>query len=726
MTQFVVLDPENVGAFAGSGVIIGLDISAFDESIDYISVALPAFPATRVTQGSSFIDISSDPSGSFDPTVTDSIPLSSSSSPLTAGDCELRIPLSLLTNADKTSITGIRFRITVTATCIFRAMAIRVISSDWVYAPLDMNTLYDRIEPTVPPTGNVSSDYDFPTQTFTGYEDWPILYFSDVPAGLNDPRPIDASLSIVFSTGSLAAAIGSVYNRVSLFMRELSVAETNQLTLNGQSQSALNAFQHSLDYDDRTMVPRVQNQIDPLPQVILDQYSQRNLESTEDYITKAWIEARFEWNVSGGALYLIDATETGYSFSDLPTILPNSNYMMIVDLRENDIRVQIYRLDGQGNVLEPRFYDTGTIRDTALFKRRKGRIGWYADLLDGDAAVLSIRPRGFNFAEFNSVAYNSFTPVEGARLFVDSSPDIELYSNIMAGPWGGVIFTDTTRSNSGKSYRMENKASQPFQGIQTNQFYLDDLDFTSISFDLLFPSSALLSNTHTGGLNVVLIGEHHRLIELHMSPIAPDQWSHVEIKLTRAILQTGKYALVIMQSLSTIDTTWYIDNLSINTRAINWAARGRHPDAWGMNQSPWIPFGDKLNSYTDGILFERGPQLQVKGEARRSDAMIHQMQVIPKYSQIGNFSWNNDVQTFDSPPTPVITTISDTSRVLTLTGIHSTGDVSYYRWWLGDGSIAYGPYVRHTYRESGDYAVSLIITDPKGQVVSTTETITVT
>ncbi len=44
--------------------------------------------------------------------------------------------------------------------------------------------------------------------------------------------------------------------------------------------------------------------------------------------------------------------------------------------------------------------------------------------------------------------------------------------------------------------------------------------------------------------------------------------------------------------------------------------------------------------------------------------------------------------------------------------------ISNYTWYFGDGEVAYGPMVEHTYGDDGIYIVTLILTDNKGATTS--------
>ena len=210
MTQVVVLDPQSILSFSGSGSVVSVDISGFSES-DFISIALPDFPYSKINLAQSFVDFTSNAEGDFDAGLTNRIAFNLSSVALVEGNCELRIPLSLLNTIDKSSVTGVQFRVVATDTCNFRAMAIRCVSADWVYAPLDLNTLYNQVRRSQSPNGALYANSQFPANETAGLPtQWPIIFRSDEPSSSKDPMPIDLSIGSMFNSGSLTSATGDI------------------------------------------------------------------------------------------------------------------------------------------------------------------------------------------------------------------------------------------------------------------------------------------------------------------------------------------------------------------------------------------------------------------------------------------------------------------------------------------------------------------------------------
>ena len=229
MTRIAVLDPPSVLAFTGTGSIIGVDLSAF-ENTDFISIGLPNFPASDIDLDDTFVYLTSNDTGDFDIGPTDVVAFSQSSVTLVDGDCELRLPLSLFETIDRSSVTGVRFQIKATGTCTFRANSIRCISAEWAHAPIDLNTLYGEAKRPPASNGALYSPYAFPVAS----TDWPVIYRSDEPSSSKDPMPIDLEIGSEFNSGSLFAATGDSDHAFTMSEGdELSVPDDSDLDFTG-------------------------------------------------------------------------------------------------------------------------------------------------------------------------------------------------------------------------------------------------------------------------------------------------------------------------------------------------------------------------------------------------------------------------------------------------------------------------------------------------------------
>src|SRR5206468_1671408 len=134
--------------------------------------------------------------------------------------------------------------IKATASCTFRALRIRACDANWVYAPIDIDTLYDRVERPPSRDGSLTPTSDFPTATLPNPVDFPVLYRADEPSSVADPRPINMRVGASFTTGSLADT-----NSLAFYFRENQVQGETQVILNGLTMDDLDALGAQPDFN---------------------------------------------------------------------------------------------------------------------------------------------------------------------------------------------------------------------------------------------------------------------------------------------------------------------------------------------------------------------------------------------------------------------------------------------------------------------------------------------
>lgn len=665
--------------------VLTIDISSF-AATDYISLALPAFPLASVTRASCFLDISSDATGAFAAGHTDSLAFTSSTTTLIAGDSEARFPVSLLVNANKTAIAAIRLRIQATGACTFRCLAIRAIASTWEFAPLDQNTLYGRLGATVPPTGTATPTFAFPTATApVSPSDWPVLLRSDGTAG---PTLVDIEVGAVVQTGSNTAD-----NKLTLYFRELPVILNTVGALSALNMGQLEALGQQPDY---------------------------SFAHLDDFAHTRYLTVTMEWGTTN-ALHIKDQAATGYDYTALP-FAAQSSYYLVVKLRKNSLRAIVYPISVAGAVdWSTVVADTTAVIDDNFVVRYPGRYGFYAQLNEGDTYVQSIRPRSVVYAEYRSAPLCSDTPVVGARLYASNSPDVELYQGAIAAP-GTIITPDNTKSQSGRCIRVNCDGNQPVEGLLTVATRFENFSESVIEFDILAPKSA--------SLFAVLSGENQFAFP-YMPAFPTNRWTHITLPLEQVgeTALPGSYAFYLLQN-DTGQNTWYVDNLSVRARAVNWAGRGQAADPWLMNDPTFIEFGDEINDPVNAAMLGRGNSLQIRGQVLTQGATIDSLKVLPKYAELGNFVWAEQIPTYPAPPVPSFTT--STGPPSSIYDLHvnasastATAGIAAYYWTFGDGQNGYGQILNHAYKLPGLYTVTLTVIDTLGQKVSTSRTVAV-
>lgn len=689
-------------------------LTGFDDN-DFISLALPDFPLSSINTTQSWIDFTSNPTGDFAAGPVASLRLADSIIPLVGGNSEYRKLRGSLDGIDVQQITGVRFRIEANTACTFRAMALRLLGKNWAYTDLDFNTLQEIIEPTVSPNGSISRVYDF---------NFPILFRSGIPAGDHNPKPIDLSVSTVFNTGSKTRV-----NQIRLYFREGPGDYTTQLDLNTKTMAELDGLpQPNITFE--TYRSRTQRELDKLTQLDLKGDTQLEIERTVDPEIASYLSATVRWTETETEIILIDSEGSGHTFPALPAMLANTPYIFIVDSIGKTMRARIYPTDQSGNILvNDLIFDTTIIYNDFVFTRRAGRFGWAASLLDGDAYIDNISTRRQVYAELQTASYQSLTPVIGAELHVSGSEQVEYFDQLDVANFidsNLTITRDYTNSTTGSSWRINNPGTRAIQGVVTNLADFYDFDEMEISFDLYYPSQMLKAGV---GLEAYLSNNQGRIIPIPIGKIITNRWQRFTLSPGGKNSQTGRYSFYLVQNGIGIPSTWWVDNIRIRERSLSFYARSIEADPWGDADSDWIPFRNSLNRSGSGVQFlERGRSLTILGKAHRQSSHIDNLKVVPNYAQLGRFIWEGDELYNPQPPTALFTA-TPYGRTIVFNGTSSTdpdGNVINYHWNFGDGEIALGPIVSHTYRIPGFYTPSLVITDSNGLQDSTNELMFVT
>jgi hypothetical protein len=683
-----------------------LDLETDFDDDDFISVALPNFPLTRIDIVNSYIDFSSNPTGDFETGPTASIALNQSEVALVEGDSELRFERSLISAIDLESVTSVRFRFEATMDTTVTIMAIRLLSKDWTYRPIDMNTLREQLVYPVSLNGGSAS--------FDG--DWPILFKADNPSSSADPAPIDLTTYVGIYTGSSAE---TEFNYVDLYYREKALDYIIQLELEGTEQDDLNGNPQP-DFGEAEFSPRTQNTIENSLQGNLDGEHQFTLERVPDSLSSAFIKVHIAWNVDMKYIEISDSESLAppYHF-DID--IEEFEYLDVgVELFERSLHIQAWETDAFGK-------RTAKLLDELLvnpqiFKRRKGRFGWDARFADGDALVTRIGTGHQNFGEYRTQPYGSITPIEGAALNVGGTDTTDLFLGIFDGPWGGFFVSNPDRGP--ESFAIQSKVAAPLQGIQTNAFYIDDFDNIEISFQIYVLQKAL-----DEGVIEIFLWDGFQPVPLTHAQLIGDTWQDmvIDLKKMQETYPPGYYRLVIVQTLpgQVLDrlNEWYVDKIHILRKTIVWEGRAYHDDAWGTYQG-WIPFKGALNEDSGGVLFpERSNKLQVRAKTLREDAIIGQVRTTPKYAELGRFTWPDQKTKHHRPAVDIESLLDDDStRTVILTGNASDSDgyIVTYHWDMGDGTKLTGKTITHTYELPGKYSIQLIVIDNNGESATDT------
>ena len=682
-----------------------IDINTGFEDDDFISLTLPDAPISSITQASSFIDMTSFPTGDFASGQTASVALSASINPLADGDTEFRVLRGAFNNnnLNMNAITGVRLRIVATGTATLTLASLRLLSKDWRFGPMDINTRRGTLVRTVAPNASPSLATEF-TQ--------PIVWRAAEFPGQEDPRPIDFNIAVGFNTGSRTAS-----NQISIYGRELTEDFMQQIDLNGLTQAGLTGHEQP-DLGDARYSERLQSDLDPFKQDQLLGLQQFDLERTPDYLSASWIEFILNWTSTNTQVSVVNTEGNGYNFNLGTPLSVNTNYVLIFELRDTAARAAIYPLGDRGQIIfDAPVFDSTQIDDDFNYKRRKGRFGWYAQLADGDAWVDSIRFRSASYAEYRSLPYESLTPVEGAELSAESTPVIDLFEYFVPTTASDItVVRDNQLSTTGESWKITDLRNLTYQGVQSNPFQITDFDQTEIVLDVYYPSTSSLG----ASVEFYLKSQYDYMIPLPKPKVFPDQWQTLRLRTPSAQLaQTGLYRLVAVQN-QPANLNWWIDNVRIFERTVSWYGRAFVDDPWAQTETDWTPFQNGFNRDFGGILFpRRTKRLQIMGRGHKQAATINKIQFRPRYADLGRLIWPEQAIVHAAPTASFST--SNIGRTYTFNGFGSSdsiGQIVNWYWTISDGTVLVGPVVQHTFGQAGTYSIALTVTNSYGMVNS--------
>lgn len=726
---------------------------------DHFTFALPDFNLTAINTAQSRIEITSNPSGRCtDPKLTAVVSLKAGGV-TKEGDNQFVVPRSALqqNEIDLSKITGVRFTIVCNEgeTTDIGIMGIKLVlvphegNPGWVVSTVDFDNWNGMLRKPNPINGDVTSG---------PLLDQGIMWKSDLLPGYNDPKPVDAEFGLVFTPGSQEH-----HNELIFYMREEPLIFQTQLDLIGTTQSELDGHPQP-DLGTEEYVSRTVGEFDKQPMSRFDHLEKmKDLERlpVANPIEESWVTFTLKWGKGKEKLLMNNSVDAGYVFpthgpNAFPALVTGVEYLMTCLLEDSGARVRVYELNKDKSVVQEPIFDSTLIVDDGVFRRRQGRVGWKAVLNDSDAYVNSIRPRSVVFAEYQSTPLTSFTAVDGAQLFASYTGNEELWDQgfvtTPAGAKGITLSRDKSRALTKESFRIDTNGTEHNVGITTDFIDFTNFDQAEIKFFIwyageprtvetvedkhpalfpsrhrtfpspsVFPSKGYITFDQKMFPNIAarLVSDEGTIIPLPTPELETNQWQEVILRLPmEEIVQTGRYQVQILQPTEIV-STWWVDNVSIFERVVQWSARSVVSDPWDSNYAPWTDFREIVNVNRKGILLTpRGKELQLRARALRQDATIKTPKLVPRYASLGRLVWPEERLTGKIPPTVVFKVKGLAPKTFEFTdeSTEGTGAIVTREWNFGDGAFSSGNSLveEHTYALPGEYAVTLIAIDRNG------------
>jgi hypothetical protein len=387
-------------------------------------------------------------------------------------------------------------------------------------------------------------------------------------------------------------------------------------------------------------------------QRLLNTQTQFDLSYYKNVNKIAYIAAKIKWYKTGSDTYakFLIHDETGESNScytfNLPANLIKTNviYTMTAEIENNKMRIKLFKLsDAQTNSLYAfdnmeLIYDTGIVNNLFI-RRRKGRLGWSSRLYDGDSKILSIRSHGLVYARLLSNPMNSYTPVKGVQMAITDSPSWNLLTEIAESPFNtqeSKFEPEQKRvvSGSTESYRVINSAGA-LQGLASNLFEIDDFEDININF-------SIYKNLDTQEISAALYDPiRDVLVPVYVAPFAAGKWQQVNLIFENEKHPAGRYQLLIVEMNAESGSKWWADNIQINRHHIKWLGRSYLNGPTNTGADDWINLNPVINNATAIASFwNAGKELQIEGLAKTQYAFLNDINVVPRYATLGNFTKN--------------------------------------------------------------------------------------
>lgn len=526
------------------------------------------FPDYQTFDATSYIQLTSDPNGVFGNGFDSAQVLFSSN---IAAMPELRLAISGFAHAgfDNTKVTGVLIHLNVaSAPALGQTMTImgmRALASGWGISWLDFDTRIGAICRPITlnglvTTGTVAQNFQFVRGD----------------GSKNDPIPADLAVGMYFYPGGSTSpndATGASVNYLAFILRE-----------------------------------------------------QKNTSAG----TGSHIEAGLQFNDAGTTFVCKHVSTTGGSpgtETDTGTTTisvggpldPSKHYLFRVQLKGTTIIPTIWQVDTSRNVIGLVWQNPTSITNSA-YAYGNGRVGFIGSLLSRDAYIeyIDVEPTGF--AELETVAYTSRTPVDGAQLAAVFSDDMNLFTSMS----GTTMVFDSTKTISGDgSYRATGS-------LNTNSFNVDDWTQMYLSLAIWVSNSVTQANQPK-----ILLNTGSSDLTIPMTALKPAQWNNLyfDLGIFRNLISSSQYSFIIQPGANPDKPLgfYWVDSMLIGRRRVSWSVRT-------SSSGLWREFKNMVNDPNGAIHFtpeERGTALQLKADALTQDAWVGSFHLFPRYAQLG-------------------------------------------------------------------------------------------
>jgi len=581
----------------------------------------------------SFLDITSDTTGSYSATKTDSIPFSqfSTLSGTATQDTYIEFNRNQLVNCDISKITGVRFRVvttgTGTLTTKFQNMKVYP-SGTYTFPFIEINTKIKRYQGSVGISGTIINNtmdpvFFYPARPKNLIQAVKFNTGSRPPYIYKVNTALQAATSIsgsYYSSGIIVdPSVGSL-GTVPFAMEPLasfsgSVVESTHFSAGFKNSPAAKSTSGSI-----TLTHAGVNSLDLYYRHIITSGTSNIFVPSNVGITLAasGTNTRLDLFQTASGIKNIIGTLNTVSLSG------TTDYVLRTTLNESTIKAEI--LEVNGSFYSRIISSIGPITLSGIPSR--GYVGWDHKPYSYDFNINEIGVKRAEFGTFISKPFQSNKPVNAAQLNALTSPPLTLLSNNDFVAIGDSTLSGSVNTGSPPPDILVTRTGTPdwIGGIISSEpIDIGDTDELYISGSI-YPYSFdnLSTTTYSGTYRVTFLSEEGYVAYIYNIPsIIGNQWNNFTIPV-KADLVAGRY-YISFQNVGYAPTLFEIDNVKISHNTISWSASN--------DGSSFQPFYDNVNNEYSALHFKQAnTMLQVKASALSdTDNWVENYTLIPIY-----------------------------------------------------------------------------------------------
>lgn len=301
----------------------------------------------------------------------------------------------------------------------------------------------------------------------------------------------------------------------------------------------------------------------------------------------------------------------------------NTDYYMVFEADENQIRAQVYLAKGAffGALVTDSLWRTTT-------RLGRGFSAYYTSNFNYDFTVDWVKNQHAEFAEWKSTAHASVTPYAGATLYPKGTPPQDLSEDSFIPSGDATVTVDGTKGDPAPSYKFVRTGLEWQGGFQTEDYlFIGDPDHL-VARGKIFPT--VLGNRI---YRLLLIDKYDTVAWIsYLNDLQINQWNEFEVPI-HSNIAPANYRFAIQQVGLYNDTFWMQD-VRLEHDSFAWSVS---PD----NGVTWYDLYNVLNARYKSVSFKANPvaartSLVVRARALTDNARLDGYEIHPAYEYPGH------------------------------------------------------------------------------------------